>query len=185
MGPGHFRPGDASSRTLKYWLGWRLQWGRGIFAPETLPQRTVPETATCRFNGAGAFSPRRRYTMAKFDAFCAVASMGPGHFRPGDGYGRGKTLVPSSCFNGAGAFSPRRLLHTPIYLCSVLPASMGPGHFRPGDPHSPPAHTLGRHQSASMGPGHFRPGDHVHTNPPWIGKERFNGAGAFSPRRLR
>jgi len=185
MGPGHFRPGDGLTNcevVCGVLVG--LQWGRGIFAPETVlqafreafgldaasmgPGHFRPGDARIcqgvwpsggRFNGAGAFSPRRPATVVFALYSIDAASMGPGHFRPGDS-ARGD-------FRGS------------------LPgwASMGPGHFRPGDAFAIPASSE-RRGAASMGPGHFRPGDAQDARGrAYFHKGRFNGAGAFSPRR--
>ena len=184
MGPGHFRPGDLSWKSKhKSKRSPRLQWGRGIFAPETTPENQLWRNADTQLQwGRGIFAPETGFGPG-FHVIFGSASMGPGHFRPGDE----NPLASILCryehgFNGAGAFSPRRLeTGRMVGSCAGL-ASMGPGHFRPGDSRerrrglidvfklqwgrgifAPETRYAGVDcilpNRASMGPGHFRPGD--------------------------
>ena len=84
MGPGHFRPGDLTFITFSFLATIKLQWGRGIFAPETdMVDMGIPKSAKRLQWGRGIFAPETRWLML-YEVLVIAASMGPGHFRPGD-----------------------------------------------------------------------------------------------------
>ena len=60
MGPGHFRPGDTPIGVNHSAAGCTLQWGRGIFAPETLEHLLNEASEDALQWGRGIFAPETR-----------------------------------------------------------------------------------------------------------------------------
>ena len=136
-----------------------------------------------------------------------MASMGPGHFCPGNGKNNcGLPPWPNVASMGPGHFCPGNVQEV-CQTGDYHTASMGPGHFCPGNVISS-ENLIATHFSlqwgrgisapemhiaitnklldlvmASMGPGHFCPGNDDVTSQDVTGLIGFNGAGAFLPRK--